>query len=242
MALAVLSCKHMPFAKHDPGVAATVAAVPDPRENKKKPVVAAPIPDSSAAGEKQKRVGLLRGIFHNPVPAPEAIAKTGSPPPIPVAATPEENIRTIPDTRKTAPAEVDQAKPETKVEAMPEAKADAKVAEDLPPAKAGKKTLFANLFKRGPRANEAKPEPAARKKPGFHWPWSKAGPAVDAAPEVADAPAPKPENIPYGLPATPLPEIKPREPETGLAPAPNAAPPSGKKADPIDDIGLYPEQ
>lgn len=85
------------------------------------------------------------------------------------------------------------------------------------------------------------PEPGTKKKKKkkFRWPWSqeKVQPEDEGVETGKRSRKTSPVINPEPLP---MPEIKAREPETGLAPAnPNQAP-AGKKPDPIDDIDLYP--
>ena len=85
------------------------------------------------------------------------------------------------------------------------------------------------------------PEPGTRKKKKkkFRWPWSQ---EKEVPVEEPEAPASEPARVrPVGaIDPLPMPEIKPREPETGLAPSNPNPPPPGKKPDPIDEIDLYP--
>lgn len=212
LALAMPACNHAPGTKPVADASILEATTPKPKDSRDKATTGSANPEESAGTARPKRGGPLTGLFKkSPADGPKPTADAP-------AATPKQ----------------EQAKAEAKGESQP--------GEVLAPAKAEKKGLFAGLFKRDPSAVAEADDKPVGKKPGFRWPWSKPAPIdEDVTPVAAQQIRPKSEAIPYGLPTTPLVEIKPREPETSLAPA-AAPPPAGKKANPIDDIGLYPEQ
>ena len=86
------------------------------------------------------------------------------------------------------------------------------------------------------------PEPGTRKKKKkkFRWPWSQEKEVPEEEPELPPAETPTRARPVTSFDPLPLPETKPREPETGLAPVNPNPPPPGKRPDPIDEIDLYP--